>query len=457
MPHISQTTHEEKDALIEALFLRIAELERRLGLNSTNSGKPPSSDGYGKPARVQNLRTKTGKSSGGQKGHKGETLEQVSHPDEVVEHTPKACPSCGKSLGSAAISGYEARQVFDLPAPRLVVTEHRALVKACVCGCMAKGVFPNEVKAPTQYGRRLAATAVYLSAVQFIPEERLQETLSDLFGIAPSTATLAAMTQEAALRVTGTMARVNSCVASSPVKHLDETGFRIGGKTCWMHVASTAALTSYRAEEKRGSLPEQGLPDKVQGVVVHDHWKPYYKLAGVSHALCNAHHLRELKALIEIEKEGWARQMSRLLRFLGWRVRREEHALPPDFLARSTDLYDRIVAKGIAFHDQQPVLGPAPQRGRRKRRVGHNLLIRLRDFKDDVLRFLSNPAVPFTNNQAERDLRMVKLKQKISGGFRTMKGAETFATLRGFFSTARKQNLNPLAALLNPNLIPVAG
>lgn len=440
------------ETIILAQAARIAELERRLGLNSTNSSKPPSSGGLGRPPRVQNLRAKTGKSSGGQKGHKGETLAQVEHPDEVIEHAPEKCPSCGKSLKNEPVSGFETRQVFDIPPPQILVTEHRALVKTCSCGCAAKGEFPAGVTAPVQYGERISAAAVYLSAAQFIPEERLQETLRDLFGVTPATATLATMTQEAAARVDAIVKQIKASVAASAVKHLDETGFRIGGKTRWMHVSSTQTLTHYRPDEKRGSLPVS-----LTGVAVHDHWKPYYKLENVMHALCNAHYLRELKALIEIEKEDWSRQMFRLLRFLSWRVRREEKPVDAGFSARAEQIYDRIVTAGITFHEAQSPLGEAPKRGRRKRRVGHNLLIRLRDFKADVLRFLNDPVVPFTNNQAERDLRMVKLKQKISGGFRTMDSAKNFAKLRSLISTAKKQNLNPLTALLNPNLIAVAG
>jgi transposase len=218
---------------------------------------------------------------------------------------------------------------------------------------------------------------------------------------------------------------------------------------------STDSLTFYRADEKRGSLPE-GL----QGTAIHDHWKPYFKLENVNHALCNAHHLRELNALIDIEKEGWARDMARLLRALA-KIAREHSPsgsrLPPALVNKALRLYDRIVAKGLAFHESQPPPGPENKRGRRKRRIGHNLLIRLRDYREDVLRFLTDPAVPFTNNLAERDLRMVKLRQKISGGFRIMTGAQTFATIRAFLSSARKQNLNLLNALLQPKSLAIAG
>ena len=226
-------------------------------------------------------------------------LRRSGAADEIIEHAPESCPSCGKPLCDAPVTRFDGRQVFDIPPPQLRVTEHRALVKTCSCGCAAKGVFPAGVTSKTQYGDRISAVSVYLSAVQFIPEDRLQEALRDLFGITPATATLATMTQEAASRVDATVERIKASITSAAVKHLDETGFRIGGKTRWMHVASTETLTHYRPDEKRGSLP-----DSLKGVVVHDHWKPYYKLGNVTHALCNAHHLRELKALVEIEKES---------------------------------------------------------------------------------------------------------------------------------------------------------
>lgn len=455
---LAALTSEEKDALIYALFdimeaqeLRIAALERRLGLDSTNSSKPPSSDGLKKkPVRVRSLRVKSGKTSGGQKGHKGETLKQIAHPDEVVEHTPEHCVSCGNALAGFSADGYKSRQVFDIAPPQIVVTEHRAIVKKCTCGSLVKGAFPDGVNAPAQYGPRVTNVSVYLAQAQFIPEDRLQETLRDLFGIAPATATLVNMQTQTAARLEDTMKAVGKTVHAAPVKHLDETGFRIGGKTCWMHTVSTDSLTRYRAEEKRGALPEDLI-----GIAVHDHWKPYYKLPDVSHALCNAHHLRELKALIEIEQEGWARNMDKLLRCMAQLVRKDTNkTVSPPVIARAEGLYERIILGGLMFHESQPPL-PKAKQGRQKRRTGHNLLIRLRDYKADVLRFLYDPAVPFTNNQAEQDLRMVKLRQKISGGFRTFQGAQTFATIRSFISSARKQNLNIIAALQNHSLLAV--
>jgi transposase len=238
---------------------------------------------------------------------------------------------------------------------------------------------------------------------------------------------------------------VRDQVAAAPVKHMDETGFRIGGKTQWLHVACTMLLTFYRVSARRGSLLTN-----VAGIVVHDHWHPYYTLKNVLHALCNAHHLRELKALVEIEKEDWARRMQRLLRRACHAVNLasvQDVPLKPELIALIERCYDALVADGLAFHAAQPPLTKARPRGRPPRRVGHNLLLRLSTRKPDVLRFLTDPIVPFTNNLAERDGRMMKLRQKISGGFRSEQGAEDFAVIRSLLSTARKQGWGLLQTL----------
>jgi transposase len=276
-------------------------------LNSSNSGKPPSSDGLKKPVRVKSLRERSGKRPGGQNGHKGETLRQVADPNEVVNHCPSACSSCGMGLDPTMSVGHSSRQVFDLPEPQpLVVTEHRAHDCQCpACGAKTRGLFPEGVNAPVQYGARITAFVIYLLHYQLLPENRLAALMADLFGVKVAAATIARMSRTCAERLRGFNATVCDLVAGAPVKHMDETGFRIGGKTQWLHVASTAVLTFYRVCAKRGSLLAN-----VAGIVVHDHWKPYYTMQGVLHALCNAHHLRELKALVEIEKEDWARRCS---------------------------------------------------------------------------------------------------------------------------------------------------
>ncbi len=275
-----------------ALVARVAELERQLGLNSANSGKPPSSDGLKKKqARVRSLRERSGRKTGGQGGHPGKTLSRIEVPDVTIDHFPQTCTACRAALSEAMATDHTARQVFDLPEPQpLIVTEHRAHQCRCTaCGTQTRAAFPDGVTAPVQYGARIAAFVVYLLHYQLLPEKRLAELMADLFGVNLVTATIASMSRTCAARFQGFAAAVRDHVAAAPVKHLDETGFRIGGTTQWLHIASTILLTFYRISPKRGSLPEN-----VTGIVVHDHWKPYYTLKGVLHALCDAHHLREL-------------------------------------------------------------------------------------------------------------------------------------------------------------------
>jgi transposase len=450
-PDLSKLSSEEKDAVILALLERIEELERRLGLNSTNSGKPPSSDGLKKPSRVTNQREKTNRKAGGQAGHEGTTLRQVAKPDRVLDYCPPVCLGCGGALSLEQATAHEKRQVFDLPQPRVEVTEHRAHRCWCpMCGTETRAAFPAEVRAAAQYGATVEALVVYFQAWQLIPEDRLAELMQDVFGVGVATATIAAMGQRKAQELAGLTEHIEEQVKSAAVKHLDETGYRIAGKLQWLHVASTGLLTCYRTSAKRGAMLS-GL----WGIIVHDFWRPYLAIVGVLHALCNAHHLRELKALMEIEKEPWARAMHRFLRQACHAVhlaRAQEGSLSPRFLAWLSARYDRILAQGFAFHENLPPLGAGlpTRRGRIRRRTGHNLLLRLRDHKEATLRFLADPTVPFTNNQAERDLRMMKVRQKISGGFRCDAGAQTFVTLRTVLSTARKQGWNILATLSTP-------
>ena len=452
-----QAQNAELLTLVAALQARIADLERQLGLNSGNSGKPPSSDGLKKkPARVSSLRERSGKKTGGQKGHPGKTLSRTETPDATIDHFPETCTACGAALSEAMATGHAARQVFDLPDPQpLTVTEHRAHQCRCTaCGAETRAAFPADVTAPVQYGARIAACVIYLLHYQLLPEKRLAELMSDLFGVNLATATIASMSRTCAARFQGFAAVVRDHVAAAAVKHLDETGFRIGGKTQWLHIASTILLTFYRISPKRGSLP-----GNVTGIVVHDHWKPYYTLKGVLHALCNAHHLRELQALVEIEKEDWARKMQRLLRracHAANLARQQGVPLSPLLIALIERCYDNILREGFAFHETRPTLisaaAKARRRGRQPRRIGHNLLLRLSTRQSDVLRFLSDPTVPFTNNLAERDGRMMKLRQKISGGFRSEDGATDFGVIRSLLSTAKKQGWNLLQTLIaNPN------
>jgi transposase len=438
---IIQKLMEEVAALrkfVEKQSVRISELERRLNKDSSNSSKPPSSDGLSKPSRTSSLRQKGKNKSGGQLGHKGETLRQTEAPDEIERHKLTECPACA-SLALTESLGILKRQVFDIQLPKPIVTEHQAEIKKCLC-CHRKVIatFPNGVNAPVQYGEVIKSWSVYFQHQQFIPEDRLQETFWDLFGVRLATATLSGFSESVYNGLADFDSEVLSKIKIAPVKHLDETGLRIIGKTQWLHVASTTCLTYYHVSPKRKSLLKNLL-----GTVIHDHWKPYYQLPDVLHGLCNQHHLRELKALIENDKEKWARKMQSFLRFgLHCRHLYGDKIIPEDILKRLSNLYDKIVNEGISFHENLPTFSEKKGRGRKARRTGHNLVLRLKNHSDNVLRFLFDPLVPFTNNQAERDIRMMKCKQKISGGFRSIKGAEIFARIRGFISTVRKQRWN---------------
>lgn len=443
---------------IERLEQENAELRRRLGLDSSNSSKPPSSDGLGrKPGdqsrRSGSLRGKSGKESGGQKGHRGDTLRRSESPDKVVHHHADTCKHCQASLDTSHVVGVEKRQVHDLPEPKLEVTEHRADICLCAqCSKITKADFPEGVNAPAQYGPRIRAAAIYFNVQQLIPEDRTADIMTDLFE-APSLcpATIASWVAQKAAAFEPVVEAIEQKLRETYCRHLDETGFRIKGKTQWLHTVSNGALTYYATSAKRGDIP-LFLQDSKGGVIVHDHFRSYYKkFAALDHALCNAHHLRELKALIEIDGEAWAGEMSELLvstnSLKRQAVERGDRALPSSLLQGILDLYDHLVEAGLAFHHALPPLERSGQGGKPPRRPGHNLLRRLRDFKDDVLRFARDLAVPFTNNQAEQDLRMMKLRMKISGGFRSEQGAQSFATVRSVLATARKHGWSILQTL----------
>jgi transposase len=435
---------------IEALEADNAELRRRLGLDSSNSSKPPSSDGLKKKPRVlRSLRTRTGKRSGGQKGHRGDTLRQVAEPDLIIEHAAERCAHCQARLLADWKIGEEKRQVFDLPETPLIVTEHRAAIHGCAaCGGRTRADFPEGVVSPAQYGARFKAAGVYLNAQQLVPEERVAQVLQDLFGAtAACGASVAAWVRRKAEALAPLYRRIGECVAAAPVRCLDETGFRIAGMTRWLHTASTPSHTFYRADEPRSAMLElKG------GVVVHDHWRAYYGLENVDHAFCNAHLLRELQAVCEFDHEPWAGALRATLLDANEAVRRAkaqgETALAPETIKAFEERYWAAVRDGLALHRSLPAFDPsANPKKRKKQRPAHNLLLRFKTFKEATLRFLADFTVPFTNNLAEQDLRMMKVKSKISGGFRTSQGAADFARLRSVISSARKHGFNISQAL----------
>lgn len=424
---------------------RLVELERRLGLNSNNSSKPPSSDGLRKEVRTSSLRSASGKKSGGQENHKGHTLKQVEKPDEIITHPLSVCPNCQASLEDVIPKHIVKRQVFDIPEPKVHVTEHQAMVKVCpCCNKKATGAFPKNVNAPVQYGDRVRAFVAYFANQQLIPEDRLQETMEDCFGIHMSTGTIAEISNQLFTQLAPFEKQVEVAVKIAPVKHADETGLRVAKKLFWLHSLSTKYATAYFVSEKRKNIIEHIL-----GTLVHDHWKSYYDIRGVKHALCNAHHLRELKAVFELDKEVWADKMSKFLLF-AYAKKKEfvDGIVPLDCLRELKAEYFSIIDEAVAYHAKLESL-PKKKRGRQAHRKGYNLFMRLFNYAEDALRFLIDPLVPFTNNQAEQDVRMMKVKQKISGGFRTPEGAKVFARIRSLLSTARKLGLNLLTTLSN--------
>ena len=443
----------------KALEQRIDALERQVALNSKTSSQPPSSDGLKKPPaqkRTQSLRGKSDRKSGGQPGHKGTTLRQSSTPDHIIHHYPEVCDACGAALSASMAENTVVRQVVDLLAPPPPeVTEHRVHLCRCgQCDAVTRGVFPEGVAGPVQYGPRIAGIASYLQTYHCIPEERLALVLSDLFGLSAVPATLARLIGRTADRLQP-FAKAVCKKLSGPqvaVKHLDETGFRVAGKTQWLHVICSPLLSHFRVSSRRGDLLTG-----VCGLVVHDHWAPYFKMEGVQHALCNAHHLRELQALIVIEKEPWADDMKTLLLEAKARAdtRTDDCTVGVGVMGELLQRYDDILTQAVDFHEAQPPLQAiskaGKRRGRPKRRTGHNLALRLQTRKSEVMRFVTEPHAPFTNNEAERDLRMGKVRQKISGCFRAVSGAEIFCTLRTVTCTARKQGWSVIETLMKPS------
>jgi len=439
--------------VIDQLQARIQELEAQAAKNSRNSSKPPSSDGLKKP-RPKSQRKPSGKKTGGQPGHKGHTLKAVAHPDHVEVHPARQCVHCQASLMEVPASGYESRQVFDLPPVRIEVTEHRGEVKCCPkCGQTSTGPFPVAVTQPVQYGPEIKAQAVYLNQNHFIPLERTAEILTDLYAQSMAEATIMAACEEVGNQIEPVRAAVREYLIQTPDPvHFDETGMRIEGKLRWDHVASTAEVTYLEAHENRGAkaLAEIGIYPDRQGPVVHDGYTSYYQFENLVHVLCNAHHLRELVFVYEQYQQEWADELSKLLIEIKKAVevaqQQGQTALSPAQLVDFDWRYGELLKKG--YEANPPPEEPPPhKRGRKKQSKPQNLLDRLRDRKPEVLAYMYDFKVPFDNNQAERDLRMVKLKQKVAGCMRTMEGAELFCLIRSYTSTARKNGRSALDAL----------
>jgi len=440
---------EKQAGLIEKLVAEIAELHSRLKMNSRNSSKPPSSDGYAKPA-PKSRRVRSGKRPGKQPGDPGHHLAQRADPDATRIHAPSTCENCGDDLSDAEVTDRIRRQVYDLPPVALFCTEHQAERRRCHCGAETTGTFPPEATAPACYGPLLRAYVCYLVTRQHIPVARVAEQLRDTYGAPVSTGTIVAMVKEGAAMLDEFLAQVKDLLIASDVANADETGLRVEAHLQWVHAVSTGDLTLYHLDEERGTkaMDAMGVIEHLCGVLVHDGWSAYRTYENLTHGLCNAHHLRELEAAASADGQGWAKDMAGLLTETWHQVLEAKaaakSALGDDELAEIRTRYDAIIAAG---HVANPPVAPTGKRGRPKRTKAHNLLLRLDTYADDVLRFATDFAVPFDNNLSERDVRMVKIAQKVSGGFRSTEGAEAFLAFRSYLSTAAKQGMNRLEAL----------
>lgn len=447
----------ELEAAVAERDVTIADLQRRLSLNSRNSSKPPSSDGLSKPAadeknNKRSLRRRSGRKQGGQEGHEGAHLQPVDVPDDRVWHEPECCEGCGGDLEGAerVEDGEETRQVFDLPEEiALLVIEHVAVRRCCGgCGTVSAGSFPHGVLAPVQYGAGVHALGVYLHVFQHLPYDRSRQLIFDMAGAEVSTGSLKAWVDQAAAGLTEFDEQLRQLLLKAPVVNFDETGARIAGRLGWIHSASTQTLTRYTAHARRGveAMDDAGVLPGFIGVAVHDGWKPYQSYEQAIHALCGGHHLRELLAAEEAG-ESWALAMSCLLLDARHAVEQAKtaglSALAKTALDELHACYRAVIESG---YEQHP--GLAQTAGLKlKRTRPQNLLLRLDEREDEALRFAHEFRVPFTNNLAEQDIRMVKLQQKISGSWRTDQGASSYLRVRSYISTARKQHQRPLVAL----------
>ncbi len=423
----------------------IQNLSDQINKNSSNSSKPPSSEGYNKPPRqTSSLRSKSNKKTGGQPGHKGHTLRQSTIIDHVVMHPVNQCVHCQNSLETIKAENIDKRQVFDIPQLEIKVVEHQAEIKICPnCGHKNKGYFPKEVNSYVQYGINVKSVINYFTQYQLVPLSRTKEIFRDLFSHSVSEATIIKANMELEQNIAPSLVAIKQYLCKSDVLHVDESGVRTEGNLHWLHNASNEKATCYKIHKNRGSkaMDEIGIINKFQGTLVHDFWKAYLKYKDAKHSLCNAHHLRELKFITENYDQKWAKEMYQLLLEIKEKVDKSrgfDNCLPDSIIEFYEKRYDDLIKDGY-FVNKQIDNNKKPM----------NLLKRLDGYKSNTLLFMHNFEVPFDNNQGERDIRMIKVKQKISGSFRTKKGADNFTNIRSFISTVMKNSGYILDELIN--------
>lgn len=434
----------------KALSDRVKSLESQINKNSSNSSKPPSSDGFKK--KTKTLRTKSVKNPGGQEGHDGKTLELSENPDEVITHTVDKCDICGESLQDVTPERVIIRQIVDIPDVEVKVIEHRAEVKKCPkCRRKNTGKFPKGITNTVQYGEKIKAVSVYLTQYQLIPYKRGSELIADMFGINLSQGTMVNFNNRCHEKLEKVEDNIkNSIINSQGAVHFDETGIAIDKKRQWLHVASNDKYTYYEAHKKRGkeAISDINILPNFTGTAVHDCWKTYHLYSNCNHALCNAHILRELNAILELEKQNWAEPMKKLLVEIKKEVDLSyniANALTLDKIEAFEKRYAQILEDGF----KEDYIANSKEYSEKKVRksTSLNLLNRLSGYRDQILAFMYDFDIPFDNNLAERDLRMTKVKQKISGTFRSSDGAKAFTRIRGYVSTVRKNGLNTLECL----------
>lgn len=437
-------------AQVEALRAEMDALRARLAQNSQNSSKPPSSEGLARPA-PRSLRTRSGRKPGRPKGQPGATMELTDRPDQVVTHEPQACRGCGAGLPGAPVTRTERRQVTDLPEQlRALVTEHRIISRRCSCGIVTCGTAPAGVSAPVQYGPRVTAVCVYLWHGQYLSRNRACEAVGELFGVQVSEGAVAGMVRRVAGAAAGTLEAIRKTLTAAAVAHFDETGFRVAGKLAWVHSASSGKFALITVHPKRGraAMDAAGVLPAFAGIAVHDCWAPYDGYAGVAaHALCNAHALRELQAVTDVAPAGawcWATQAADALRDM---KRLADASVAIDGTFGHLD-QDKLAAIRHRYHSAV-LIGSRETAARAGPliRKHHALATRLLCRQDDYLRWTTDPRVPFDNNAAEREIRMSKLRIKVSGCMRSITGAEAFCAVRSYLSTAAKHGLGKLDAL----------